>query len=57
MDPLDLHLMISALCFYRVSNRLTFGTIFNCNLAEPRLRERQRRMITDTVASYLMAPE
>jgi AcrR family transcriptional regulator len=53
IDPLDLHLMISALCFYRVSNRLTFGTIFDCNLADPRLRERQRRMITDTVAGYL----
>jgi len=52
-DPLDLHLMISALCFYRVSNRQTFGAIFDCNLAEPRLRERQRRMITDTVARYL----
>jgi AcrR family transcriptional regulator len=55
IDPLDLHLLMSALCFYRVSNRQTFGTIFNCNLAEPRLRERQRRMITDTVASYVMS--
>jgi AcrR family transcriptional regulator len=56
VDPVDLHLMISALCFYRVSNRHTFGTIFDCELGEPRRKERHRRMITDTIAVFMMTP-
>jgi AcrR family transcriptional regulator len=56
VDPVDLHLMISALCFYRVSNRHTFGAIFNCELKDPRIKERHRRMITDTVAVLMMTP-
>lgn len=55
IDPADLHLMISALCFYRVSNRQTFGTIFECDLNEPKLRERQRRMITDSITLFVMS--
>jgi AcrR family transcriptional regulator len=54
IEPVDLHMMISALCFYRVSNRQTFGALFECDLNDPRVRERQRRMITDTVTSFLM---
>ncbi len=57
LDPVDLHLMISAMCFYRVSNRQTFGTIFECDLNEPKLRERQRRMITDAVALFMMSAD
>jgi AcrR family transcriptional regulator len=56
IDPVDLHMMISALCFYRVSNRHTFGAIFTCELKEPRIKERHRRMITDTVAVFMMTP-
>jgi len=56
IDPVDLHLMISALCFYRVSNRHTFGAIFDCELGEPRRKERHRRMITDTIAVFMMTP-
>ncbi|HQT38073.1 MAG TPA: TetR family transcriptional regulator [Acidocella sp.] len=56
LEAVDLHLMISAMCFYRVSNRQTFGTIFECNLNEPKLRERQRRMITDAIALFMMSP-
>ncbi len=57
LDPVDLHLMISAMCYYRVSNRQTFGTIFECDLNEPKLRERQRRMITDAVALFMMSAD
>jgi AcrR family transcriptional regulator len=56
IDPVDLHLMISALCFYRVSNRHTFGAIFDCELGDPRRKERHRRMITDTIAVFMMTP-
>ncbi|GLR66149.1 TetR family transcriptional regulator [Acidocella aquatica] len=56
IDPVDLHFMISALSFYRVSNANTFGALFDCDLNEPRLRERQRRLVTDAIVTFLMSP-
>jgi hypothetical protein len=53
IDPVDLHMLISAFCFFRVSNRHTFGTIFRRDLSEPGLRETHRRMIGDAVIRLL----
>jgi AcrR family transcriptional regulator len=55
VSALDLHLFISALCFFRVSNRYTFGVIFDCNLSEPAMRKRHRQMIVDAVLRFLDA--
>jgi AcrR family transcriptional regulator len=55
VDAVDIHLMISALCFYRVSNRHTFSTIFRRDLAAPEVRQRHKRMIADTIVRYLTA--
>ncbi|ABC93416.1 probable transcriptional regulator protein, TetR family (plasmid) [Rhizobium etli CFN 42] len=52
-DPIDIHMMISAFCFFRVSNRYTFGTIFRRNLSDGEAIERHRGMIADAVVSYL----
>ena len=52
-SAVDVHLMISGLCFYRVSNRHTFGAIFGCDLSEPEVRERHKAMIVDTIVGYL----
>jgi AcrR family transcriptional regulator len=52
-SAVDLHLMISGLCFYRVSNRHTFGAIFGCDLSAPEVRERHKAMIVDTIVGYL----
>jgi hypothetical protein len=52
-DPIDVHMMISAFCFFRVSNRYTFGTIFRYDLSAPATLERHRSMIADAVVSYL----
>lgn len=49
----DIHLMISGLCFYRVSNRHTFGAIFGCDLSAPVQRERHKTMIVETIVGYL----
>jgi len=54
-DAVDIHFMISALCFYRVSNRHTFGTLFRRDLAAPEVRQRHKRMIADTIVRYLTA--
>ncbi|WP_117190417.1 TetR family transcriptional regulator [Rhizobium terrae] len=54
-DPIDIHMLISAFCFFRVSNRYTFGTIFRRDLSAPDLQDRHKRMIADAVLSYLKA--
>ncbi len=51
--PVDLHFMVSALCFYRVSNRLTFSEIFGCDLASEEVSARHKRMIRETILGYL----
>jgi len=52
-DAIDVHMLISAFCFFRVSNRYTFGTIFKRELSEPMLYARHKSMITDAVLGYL----
>jgi AcrR family transcriptional regulator len=55
VSALDVHLVISALCFFRASNRYTFGAVFDCNLSEPALRKWHRQMIVDAVLRFLDA--
>ncbi|CAD7048861.1 TetR/AcrR family transcriptional regulator [Pseudorhizobium endolithicum] len=58
IDAVDLHMLISAFCFFRVSNRYTFGTIFHRDLSSPDLYNRHKRMISDAVIAYMtQAPE
>ena len=49
IDPTDLHMVISSLSAFRVSNRHTFGVIFNVDFTDPAVRRRQRKLIGDTV--------
>ncbi len=56
-DPIDIHMMISAFCFFRVSNRYTFGTIFRRDLSEAATMGRHRGMIADAVVSYLKSDD
>ena len=53
IDAVDLHMMISAFCVFRVANRHTFGTIFGRDLTDPALRGRYRQMLGDMVVEYL----
>ena len=53
VDALDVHMMISAFCFFRVANRGTFGTLFGRDLLDAGLRDHHRRMLGDLVVSYL----
>ena len=53
VDAVDLHMMISAFCVFRVANRHTFGAIFDRDLTDPGLRERYRTMVGDMVVDYL----
>jgi hypothetical protein len=51
--PLDVHLLISSFCFYRVSNRHTFGEIFQIDLPDESIKQRHREMICESVLRYL----
>jgi AcrR family transcriptional regulator len=53
VDPVDLHMLISGFCFYRVSNRHTLGAIFGRDLRDAGIVARQRAMIVDAVMRYL----
>jgi AcrR family transcriptional regulator len=53
--PVDIHMLISAFCFYRVSNRHTFGHIFDCDLDQPALRARHRELIVNAVLRTVRA--
>lgn len=49
VEAIDVHLMISAFCFFRVSNRPTFETIFDIDLTEPNRRARHKQLLADAV--------
>ena len=53
LSPVDVHLLISAFCFFRVSNRHTFGAIFDKDLSDPKLRKRHKKMIVEAVERLL----
>lgn len=53
LDPVDVHMLISAFCFFRVSNRYTFGTLFARDLSAPELRGRHKQLIADAVVGLL----
>jgi AcrR family transcriptional regulator len=55
VDPIDLHMLISSFCFFRVSNQHTFGTIFGHDLADPTTRARQKALLQDAVVALLQA--
>jgi hypothetical protein len=52
-DAIDVHMMISAFCFFRISNQHTFGTLFGRDLTAPEHRARHREMIGEMVVAYL----
>ena len=53
VDAVDLHMMISAFCFFRVSNRYTFGAIFGRDMLDPARREHYRATLADMIVSHL----
>jgi hypothetical protein len=53
LDPIDVHLTISAFCFFRVANRHTFGSLFGRDLLDPALRQHYRQMLGDMVVNLV----
>ena len=55
IDIIDLHMTISALCFFNVANRATFSHIFQRDMTSPAATAARRAVVVDTVLRYLRA--
>ena len=55
--PVDIHMLISAFCFFRVSNQYTFAKIFGIDSSSPGIRQRHRKIIVNAILSYLRAAD
>ncbi|MEO8297719.1 MAG: TetR/AcrR family transcriptional regulator [Burkholderiales bacterium] len=53
IDPVDLHMSISALCFFNVSNRHTFSLIFKRDLESTRAVGARRDSIVEMVVRFV----
>jgi AcrR family transcriptional regulator len=56
LKPLDLHWQISAMSFFKVSNRATFTRIFGDALATPAGQSRLRKLVVATILRYALTP-
>lgn len=55
LDPIDIHASISALTFFNVSNRHTFGLIFKRDLSDPKIAAQRRASIVEMVVRFVRA--
>ena len=53
VDPIDLHMSISAVCFFNVANRYTFSLIFKRDLTSPAALRARRDSVVEMVVRYL----
>jgi AcrR family transcriptional regulator len=53
IDPVDLHMSVSALCFYNVSNRYTFAANFGVDMSSPKSLKKRRAQITEIVLAWV----
>ena len=56
IDVVDLHMTISALSFFNVSNRATFSRIFKRDMESPEALRHRRAVVGDTVVRFVMKP-
>ena len=55
LDPIDVHMSISALCFFNVANRHTFSTIFKVDMASPAATAARRESVADMILKFVAA--
>ena len=53
VDPIDLHMSISALCIFNIANRATFSTIFKRDMASRKALNVRRAQVVDLIARYV----
>ena len=55
IDPIELHMSISALCVFNVANRATFSTIFKRDMASPKALAARRAQVVDIILRTVQA--
>ncbi|MGL5116976.1 MAG: TetR/AcrR family transcriptional regulator [Beijerinckiaceae bacterium] len=55
VSPVELHLSISALCFYNVANRATVQLGFGIDMVDPEFRGRRRQCVIDMILRSVRA--
>lgn len=53
VQAIDVHMLMSALCFFHVSNLYTFGAIFGRDFLSPRLGRTHKKMVADFIVHHL----
>jgi len=53
LDPIEIHMSISALCFFNVANRSTFSTIFKRDMETPKALAARRAQVVDMILRYV----
>jgi AcrR family transcriptional regulator len=53
LDAIDLHMSISALCFFNVANRHTFSTIFKVDMTSPPASAARRESVVDMILRFV----
>jgi len=53
LDPIDVHMSISALCFFNVANRHTFSTIFKLDMGSPAATAARRESVTEMILRFV----
>jgi AcrR family transcriptional regulator len=53
IDPVDLHMSISALCFFNVANRYTFSLIFKRDFAAAAAQRERRDNVVEMIVRYV----
>ena len=52
LDPIEVHMSLSALCFYNVSNRYPFSKIFDRDMSSPKAWKHRRETVIDIMERW-----
>lgn len=55
INPVELHMTVSALSLFHVTNRYTFGTVFGRDMASPEAAARRKKEVVDIISRYVSA--
>ena len=53
IDPVELHMTISALSLFHVTNRYTFGTVFSRDMVSPEAAAQRKKELVDIISRYV----
>ena len=53
IDPVELHMTISALSLFHVTNRYTFGTVFSRDMVSNEAAAQRKKEVVDIISRYV----